>query len=65
VGSSFDRQQFRQEKLSPGIVDVGSVARRLQVLTDSISSPRMEGRGMQGMEGMSVGEFARDVVVVM
>ena len=39
----------------PGIADVGSVARRMQVLTDSMSSPRME--------GMSVGEFARDVVV--
>ena len=43
------------------------VARSLQVLTDSSSSPRiidswiagMEERGMQGMEVMSGGEIAR------
>ena len=63
MGRSFDRQQLCQEDLLPGIADVVIVARRLQVLTDSSSSPRMEGRGMQGMVEMSVGEFARDIVV--
>ena len=46
MGSSVDGQEFRQEKLLSGIADVGDVgvgvvARGVQVLFDSISSPRM------------------------
>ena len=47
MGSSFDGQEIRQEKLLPGIADVGDVgvvrvvARGVQVFIDSISSPRM------------------------
>jgi hypothetical protein len=59
VGRRFDRQERCQEELSPGISDVGIVARRVQVLTDSGASPRVEGREMQGREEMCWGEFAR------
>ena len=55
-----DRQQFRQEEPVPRIVDVCIVVRGLRVLTDSSSSPRLEGRGMLGM---SVAEVARLIVV--
>ena len=44
MGSSVDGQEFRQDKLLPGITDVGDVgvvAHGVQVLIDSISSPRM------------------------
>jgi hypothetical protein len=63
VGSGFDGQQVCQGKFSPGIADVGVVARGVHVLMDSSLSPRMYGRGMQGMVGRSVGEFARLIVV--
>jgi hypothetical protein len=59
VGSGFDGQEFRQEELVPRTVDVRIVVRRLRVLTDSSSSPRMKGRGMLGM---SVAEIARLIV---
>ncbi len=47
MGSSVDGQEFRQEKLLPGIADVGDVgdvgeaARGVQGLIDSTSSPRL------------------------
>ncbi len=57
MGSGVDRQQFRQEKLLPRTVDVRIVVRRLRVLTDSSSSPRIIDSWIVGMEGMSGGEF--------
>ncbi len=63
MGSGFDGQQFCQEKLLPGVADVGVVAREWWVLIGSSLSPRMWGREIQGMEGMIVAEIARLIVV--
>ena len=63
VGSNFDGCWFCQGAFLIGIEGVVVVARRLYVLTEHISSLKMERRGMQGMMVMSMGEFARDVGV--